>query len=351
MAEPAAVLLFSLAVLLPRLSVPAGYVFDEGIYVPSAIGTMLRLATFEDSHPPLGKMLIAVGIAIFGDKPLGWRIMSVLAGALSVMLVFLITKELAGRGAAWVAAILTLTNGLLFVLSRTAALDIFAIVFALAGALAWMRERVWLGSALFGLSLACKWIILIPLALLIVLMLLALPRLAAKIAVGTAAGYLAAYGVLALWFRSAPVLLSILGQQFAVVTGHVSHVGPPGQVSRWFTWPVTLSPMAFYLDNRSQIMLIGNPVVMFCGLVAIVAALWRRNNVSAVVLACLWAALWLQYAVMPLQSTFYHYYGAPAMLLGPIIVMTVQSNRWRWTLAGLSCWSFCWMYPGISAWS
>ena len=39
-----------------------------------------------DLHPPLGKFIIAVGIAVFGDTPIGWRVMPLLFGCAMIPL-------------------------------------------------------------------------------------------------------------------------------------------------------------------------------------------------------------------------------------------------------------------------
>ena len=48
-------------------------------------------------HPPLGKWLIALGMAIGGpDDSVGWRLATALLGTASVLLVFLIARRLTG---------------------------------------------------------------------------------------------------------------------------------------------------------------------------------------------------------------------------------------------------------------
>ncbi len=94
-------------------------------------------------HPPLGKWLIGLGMLVFGtDNGLGWRFASALAGTLSVPLVYLVGRRLLGSAAlASVAALLTAVDGHHLVMSRTALLDIFLMLFVLAAFYALLRDR------------------------------------------------------------------------------------------------------------------------------------------------------------------------------------------------------------------
>ena len=69
---------------LPHLpAVPHAY-FDEVHYLPAA-RELLALDEFTNrEHPLLGKELIALGIALFGDNPVGWRLLPTLLGTLAL---------------------------------------------------------------------------------------------------------------------------------------------------------------------------------------------------------------------------------------------------------------------------
>src|SRR5690349_4360886 len=62
-----------------RISFPGETVFDE-VYFPKMAWQYLTGEAFFDIHPPLGKLMIAVGESIFGNTTLGWRIVSLLFG-------------------------------------------------------------------------------------------------------------------------------------------------------------------------------------------------------------------------------------------------------------------------------
>jgi len=87
-------------------------------------------------HPPLAKALIGLPVAVFGYRPTAWRLAAVVAGVMTVGLVFLLVLLLVR--AVWAA---TLAAGLLaidyihVVHSRIAMLEVFVGLFAVAAML------------------------------------------------------------------------------------------------------------------------------------------------------------------------------------------------------------------------
>ncbi|MDH2414686.1 phospholipid carrier-dependent glycosyltransferase [Nocardioides sp. CER19] len=143
-------------------------------------------------HPEVGKWLIALGEKAFGMDPFGWRISSAVVGALMILVMIRLARRMTGSTLIGVVAGLLLSfDGLQFVLSRLALLDIFVAFFTLCAvscAVAdrdWFRERLarrlegpatgwgprvlwrpWLlASGLFwGLAVGTKWTAMYPLA-------------------------------------------------------------------------------------------------------------------------------------------------------------------------------------------
>lgn len=56
--------------------------FDEIYHARTAYEHILGLEPYENTHPTLGKLIISVGIRIFGMNPFGWRFMGTLFGVL-----------------------------------------------------------------------------------------------------------------------------------------------------------------------------------------------------------------------------------------------------------------------------
>lgn len=127
-------------------------IFDEKHYVPQGYQILTNGHWVEDNptyglvvHPPLSKWFIAWGEWLFGYTPLGWRIASAIAGTILVFLIVRSTRRLSRStivGA--IAGILAIVDGVLFVASRTALIDIFLItlVFAALSALLVDRDQV-----------------------------------------------------------------------------------------------------------------------------------------------------------------------------------------------------------------
>ena len=150
-----------------RLSVPPSIVFDETYYVPDALG-ILKFGTEHNysshrnallargdphiftrggefvAHPPFGKILIAAGEWLFGLTPFGWRFAAAVVGSLSILMIARIARRMTRSTLlGCVAGLLLSVEGLEFVMSRTALLDIFLMFWVLAafGCLVIDRDR------------------------------------------------------------------------------------------------------------------------------------------------------------------------------------------------------------------
>lgn len=154
-----------------RLGVPDRLYFDEVYYANDAQQYLQRGVEDDRAvHPPLGKWLIAAGVAVFGFNPVGWRVSAALAGTLTVLVTYLAGRRLfPKRWVAAFAALLLAVDGLAFTMSRIAMLDVFLALFASLAfyfllahhdsRTAHERGRGWLlltGVAL-GMAVATKW--------------------------------------------------------------------------------------------------------------------------------------------------------------------------------------------------
>ncbi len=150
-------------------------------------------------HPDVGKWMIALGEKAFGLEPTGWRISSAIVGSLMVLVMCRLVRRMTGSTLlGCVAGLLLMLDGLHFVLSRLALLDIFLAFFLLCAVACvvadrdWFRARLakkvgdqpeigrrpgwgpvratlvrpWLlaGGLCFGLALGTKWTAIFPLA-------------------------------------------------------------------------------------------------------------------------------------------------------------------------------------------
>ncbi|HEX3607638.1 MAG TPA: phospholipid carrier-dependent glycosyltransferase [Candidatus Dormibacteraeota bacterium] len=108
-------------------------------------------------HPPLGKLLIALGMRLFGDGALGWRILPLVFGSLAILAMFWLVR--AAGGGAWLAlgaAGLMAADNLSLIHGRIATLDVFVVVFMLAAVALYLRERSVLAGLALGLGCCVK---------------------------------------------------------------------------------------------------------------------------------------------------------------------------------------------------
>src|SRR4051812_11871945 len=85
----ALVFLASLAAFLAGIDAAKDIYFDEAWYVPTARAWLATGEMLHQEHPPLGKLLIAASISLFGDNAWGWRVMSAAFGAVTILAVWL----------------------------------------------------------------------------------------------------------------------------------------------------------------------------------------------------------------------------------------------------------------------
>jgi dolichyl-phosphate-mannose--protein O-mannosyl transferase len=148
-------------------------------------------------HPPLGKWLIAGGEQLFGMNSFGWRFASLIFGTLLIMVTIRLVRRVSkSTMIGGLAGLLLTFDGLEFVMSRTALLDVFTAFFLVVAVACLVADREWFrnrlarylerreladlggrfGPALmlrpwriaagisFGLALGTKWNALFPLA-------------------------------------------------------------------------------------------------------------------------------------------------------------------------------------------
>ncbi len=161
------VVVFVAAVLrFVGISHPRGKVFDEVYYATEGAELFQHGVEWRPEsntgdyvvHPPLGKWLIGLGEWVLGQNETGWRISAAVAGVLSILIVTRIARRLFQSTVLGCAAgLLMALDGMHFVLSRSALLDIFLMLFVVAafGCLVMdrdQRRRRWLRALDDGLD-------------------------------------------------------------------------------------------------------------------------------------------------------------------------------------------------------
>lgn len=337
------VILISLFLRTYLIGHPAEKVFDE-VYFPVFAHNYLTGKDFFDAHPPLGKLIIASGISIFGDNPFGWRIMNALTGILLLAIAYGFTLDLTKKPR---AALLVLTlfaiDPMLLVESRIGLINIYLAFFSLTGL--WFFWRWWtqakfsflnftLMAISLGAAIAVKWIgigalaailffVLIslvisltsqrklklpPLHLLHIALLLLIPLV-----------YLASFipdllrGQDIIWWHT-----STYGYH-----AHLNATHPYG--SAWWTWPLVLRPVWLYFKTQPDgaiqgIIEIGNLVTWLGGLIVLLYSILtlreRKEDSRDPILFLLicYMMLYIPWALISRVKFIYHYF-VPCLIL------------------------------------
>ena len=359
------------------MTTPEKFYFDEVHYVPAArqmLEPVMPRPMLNPMHPPLAKQLIALSIRIFGDVPLGWRYPGVLFGSLAIVAMYLCGLALfAAQGPAIATALLAFFNQMVFVQSRIAMLDIFALTFGLLAIAAFMhgfrkvRPHRWfaLAGLAFGLAAACKWSGLFALAVCIAIV--AVIRLMQSWRTQFAASdpddwyrpelwpdfrfvhfagcfvlvpvvvYLATF--VPLYGLSLPDLLEAQRRIFGdntttAIAGHT-------YMSAWPSWPFLLRPVWYLFDKIAEdriaaVVFLGNPVVLWAVLPALAVCLrdWIvTRRADAFLILSFYFGPYLAWALLPRTLGFLYYY-LPAATFASLALVYVlrRGNGPRWLL-------------------
>jgi len=140
----------------PPLSTDCALIFDEAHYVPAARKMLMGMAV-NNEHPPLSKALIILGILLFGDNPIGWRVFIALSGAITVYLLGKLAHiVLKNNVLALCSAILFACDVTSFNISSMAILDAPAMMFSLLSAIFFLKRRYFYSGVAIGFALLCK---------------------------------------------------------------------------------------------------------------------------------------------------------------------------------------------------
>lgn len=378
---------------LIRLAVPNTPYFDEVHYLPAARALLDGSEYLNREHPLLGKELIALGIALFGDNAWGWRIVSVFAGT-GTLYAFMRALWFASmsRYASIAYGVLLASGFALFVHSRIAMLDVFFVAFlalALWQCAAAVREpergraRLALAGVALGLAMAAKWNA-VPIAVLPGLAFLAARLMARRrrplasrrgipvpgISLLEAALWLGVVPLAVYWATFLPAYFFARGPlepggfvelHRQIVAMQESVIEPHPYQSRWPDWLFNLRGIWYLYEPvdgaQRGIVLIGNPLTMLLGLPAMIWAVWRsvRGDRAALAVAVLYAVSLGFWIVVNKPIQFYYHYFLPSCFLLAALALALDHLRCRGsrklTTATLlaSAALFAWFYPILSA--
>lgn len=376
-----------------EMSYLTGTYFDEIYHARTAYEHLVGMWPYEISHPPLGKVLMGLGIELFGMNPFGWRFMGTLAGVLMLPLLYLLAKALLkNTWGAFAASVLFAFDFMHFVQTRIATIDSFAVLFIIAmycflylyisrGS----RKALALSGVSFGLGAASKWICIYAGAGLAVIWgihwILRLRK--------ERAWKDFAQNVLfcLVWFVAVPVLIYYLSyypygaskgmsglgmfldpdyaklvwdNQVSMFSYHVGVDSTHPYSSTWYQWLFDVRPILYYLNyregTRGAIAAFVSPLVCWGGLLAMVGmgylTLFRRDQKAGFLLVGYLAQLvpWMFVSRILFN---YHYFACTVFLclaLGYVAAVLERAGRKKsvYAMIAVSVGLFGLFYPALS---
>ena len=365
--------------------------FDEIYHARTAWEHLNNVAPYEISHPPLGKIIIGIGISLFGMNPFGWRFSGTLFGVLMLPAMYVFLKKLFGsRQTAVCGTVVFATDFMHFVQTRIATIDTYAVFFILLmylGMAVFLMtdslKALALSGISFGLGCACKWTCVYAGAGLAVLwagywighrkrgfpafvknclfcvgFFVVMPCLIyylAYIPYGRAAGIKGVF--------NREYLDIVLSNQTYMFTYHAGLVAEHPYSSRWYQWLLDIRPILYYLQyfddgSRSSFGAFLNPVLCWGGLLALAVCLYRaifRLDRTAMFILIGYLAQLLPWVLVTRLTFAYHYFPCCVFLvlaIGYVFRLmedgTPHCRVYLWGFAALSAAVFVLFFPALT---
>ena len=326
--------------------------FDEIYFVRTAENYLKAQHPYEWTHPPLGKLIMASGIGIFGFNPFGWRIMGVIFATLMIPLIYFIGKILFQT---WIggftAAFLLTFDFMHFTLSRIATVDTYVIFFSIASQLFFLiylkkllkfgwknapTRPLFFAFIFFALGFSTKWIAIYGLAAQITILFairlkemvkLKKINLSEKISLFLEYPYpkiieFLLIAVVIYFLTYIPDIISgrtiseVFGLQGGMYNYHSTLNATHSFSSAWWSWPLILKPVWLYvsylpLSLKSTIALLGNPAVWWIGFSSIIfttISFWRKKSFESMFILVFFFVHWIPYMLISRITFLYHFY-------------------------------------------
>ncbi len=343
--------------------------FDE-IYHPRTAWEHIRgIEPYEISHPPLGKLIMGVGIRLFGMTPFGWRFMGTLFGVGMLPLLYVFLKNLFGRTSiATCGTVLLAADFMHLTQTRLATIDTYAFFFILlmyyfmyryltlpAGApFRKCALPLFLSGLFWGIGAASKWTVIYGCTGLVALYFIGLYQklrdwpadgetgarqpgrlkwafqiLAFSVLVFAlipAAIYTLSYLPYA-WAEGDSSLTGLVGamweNQRYMLSYHSGVTDTHPYSSRWYQWLFDIRPILYYMDNSvpgytTRFAAFVNPVVCWGGLLAVLACAAqavRRRCAKALFIVIGYLAQLVPWFFIGRITFAYHYFPSVLFLI------------------------------------
>lgn len=385
-----------------------GMYFDELYHARTAYEHLNGIKPYENSHPPLGKVFIMLGIALFGMNAFGWRIIGTLFGIGMVPIMYAFAKRLLkDTNYALLTAALFAFDFMHFTQTRIATIDVYGVFFIIlmfyfiyryyelnfnVDGLRKTLKPLALSGVFFALGAASKWICIYAGLGLAVLLFTSLTKRYIEYKRGDGGDAKVFWGNVIktlLWccvfFVALPVAVYLLsyipyylcsepynlegvwGVQEFMFNYHSNLTDTHPYQSPWWQWPAMLRPIWYYVnydlgpEKISTISAMGNPAVWWvclAGTVLFVLKLIRRKikwNDGLLVLLIGVAANFMPWMLISRATFIYHYFATvPFILLCTVYLVKSAEDSgklpWyaKWIWLGAAIVLFGIFYPVIS---
>ncbi len=340
-------------------------IFDESYFPSSAAEMQDGVYTAEMDHPPFARLIIGIGMNLFGRNPFGFRVMQVLFGIVMIPLLYWFALKLWDKvWAGLLAALLLAVDFMHYTQTRLGTLDAFLAVFILlmffflyayhieedrfkrkmyllcSGIFtAFAVSTKWSGCyAAFGLAvLYFYWMIrdirqdqtklqgYVTESLWCVITFIGIPALVYVLA------YLPYRATLDNPASLAKVVIDHTKTLLSYHTGASTYNNHPYS-SRWWTWLLAIKPVFYYWDKPADIRIYasGNPLVWGLGLCGVIFSLIRgikaRKDDDLVIAAAYFSQL-IPWFFIGRDTFLYHYYPMGAFLILGVCALFLSGVR------------------------
>lgn len=369
-----------------------GTIFDEVYHGRTAYEFLNGLPIYENTHPPLGKIIISLGISIFSMCPFGWRFMCVICGSLIIPVIYLFGLRITGKTKyACIGALLLATEFMHFTLSRIATIDIIVALFILLMfyfMYCFVQEKksiyLFLCGIATALAISTKWTgIYAAVGIAVIFFTWLFQEYQGKKPDRASMGYLirlffvcvvsfllipsVTYVVSYIPFAKVYTDKGVLGHAIAnsqlMLNYHKNTVFEHPYSSEWYEWIVDKIPLldSYHItqnDKLSVIATFGSPLIWWGGFAALVhqVYLWRcKKNRTAQYLVLTYAAMLIPWLFIHRTVFIYQYYVCSLILILMICHSIFNLKKYRncmfHVVAGAAIVLFIMFYPVLSGMS
>ena len=329
----------------------SGTYWDEIYYVRAAEQTLkLQTPSAAWDHPLTSKLIMAAGIAVFGDNPFAWRIPGVIFAALGILLIYFFAKRVfKSSRAGLIAAFLLTFEFMHFVEARIAVPETFILFFVIA--MFYFFYRYWedpgrngkylfLSLVFFGLGFSTKWTAMfgfVGMVLLLILLKWRKPVIRKNEVLWFVGGLAAAVAIYMMsyttYFLAGHGAHDFWHLQFDMYRSQASMRMPYAWSSAWYTWPLMLRPVWIYLgsfdSSTGYISTMGNPALWWASIPVMLATFGlavRYRNKLAIFISIPFLAQWLFFIAIKRPIMIYHFF--PNVLF--MILAVTLWIQWLW---------------------